>query len=112
MSRKPSTAALISFGHESFPTRRRAPRHPAGEKVSTTNDYAAEIALLFRRPGLQPRRKAPKTKWALAPEDTLSPLFSSGHGFTCSGVLNQSATQTALVGLFQGEIAQVLRDRK
>jgi hypothetical protein len=33
MSRKPSTAALDSFRHESFRTRRRAPRHPAGENI-------------------------------------------------------------------------------
>jgi hypothetical protein len=35
MSRKPSTAALDSFRHSSFPIRRRAPRHPAGEAVNT-----------------------------------------------------------------------------
>jgi hypothetical protein len=28
------------------------------------------LAFLFRRPGLQPWRKAPKIIWALAPEDS------------------------------------------
>ncbi len=60
MSRKTSTAALDSFRHESFLTRRRAPRHPAGENVTTAFDHAAGESLLFRRPGLQPRRKASK----------------------------------------------------
>jgi len=71
MSRKPSTAALDSFGHRLFPIRRRAPRHSAGESISISSDHADERVLLFRRPGLQPRRKTTKTNWALAPEDTL-----------------------------------------
>ena len=72
MSREPSTAALDSFRHESFLTRRRAPRHPAGENVTAASDHAAGESLLVRRPVLQPRRKAHGTKWALATEDTLS----------------------------------------
>jgi len=77
MSRKPSTAALVSFGHESFRTRRRAPRHPAGETIAAALDRAAGDSLLFRRPGLQPRRTAPKTKWALAPEEGFSEVLGS-----------------------------------
>ena len=36
MSKKTSTAALDSLRHESFFTRRRAPRHPAGEAKRST----------------------------------------------------------------------------
>lgn len=67
MSRKPSTAALDSFGHRLFPIRRRAPRHPAGETTTPTFDHAAGKPLRFTRPGRnlsrpgrEPRRKAPK----------------------------------------------------
>jgi hypothetical protein len=39
MSRKPSTAALDSFRHSSFPIRRRAPRHPAGESARPSSEH-------------------------------------------------------------------------
>src|SRR5271157_3042248 len=74
MSRKPSTAALDSFRQGSFLTRRRAPRHPAGASITTAFDHLAGRTLLFRRPGLQPRRKDSKTEWALALK-TLFPSF-------------------------------------
>jgi hypothetical protein len=39
MNAKPSTAALDSFRHESFLTRRRAPRHPAGENICLSSGH-------------------------------------------------------------------------
>ena len=68
MSRKASTAALDSFGHRLFPTRRRAPRHPAGETTTPTLDHAAGKPLRFTRPG------RPGAFYREAPEETLSSL--------------------------------------
>jgi hypothetical protein len=39
MSRKPSTAALVSFPHTSFRIRRRAPRHPAGRTIRLSSGH-------------------------------------------------------------------------
>jgi hypothetical protein len=91
MSREPSTAALESFRHESFLTRRRAPRHPAGEIITKAFNHLSSRTLLFRRLGLQPQRRGPEQMGSVdlglqprarsAPEDTLFLRFSSGHGF-------------------------------
>ena len=84
MSRKPSTAALDSFRHSSFPIRRRAPRHPAGEALRLSSGHgfsrAATVAYSIR---LQPLRAA----------------FSTFHGIS-------SSTDKLCVAPFRNSIIQ------
>src|SRR5271157_761866 len=54
MSRKPSTAALDSFRHSSFPARRRAPRHPACETTRLSSGHGFTASANRSTPSFRP----------------------------------------------------------
>jgi len=77
MSRKPSTAALDSFRRSSFPTRRRAPRHPAGENIrSSAPTVSSQFAM-----NSHPENSSSSRDLFVIPEIYCHPERSEGSAF-------------------------------